>query len=81
MPTGRTKSSRAKRHFIVRIESYEGRDTHLRCGDDDGEQDFLYCVVVVGNDGEAAIVDNGYRSHSEAAAAWPEAGEGTASRE
>jgi hypothetical protein len=30
------------RHFILRIESYEGRDTHITCGDD--ERDFVYVV-------------------------------------
>lgn len=74
MPRAKAKPRRVKRHFIVRIESYDGRDTHLRCGDDDGEQDFLYCVVVVGEEGGGTIVDNGYRSYDEAATAWPEAG-------
>jgi len=59
-----------KMRFIVRIESYEGRDTFLRCGDDD--QDFLFAIAVVA-DGYLTIVDNGYRTQKEALDAWPEA--------
>jgi len=60
-------------HFIVKIESFDGRDTFLHCGNDD--QDFLYAVVSVGADGRAEIVDSAYRSYEEAAEAWPEARE------
>jgi hypothetical protein len=59
------------RQFIVKLESFEGRDTYVQCGND--KQDYLYCVVSVGDDGDAEIVDNGYRSLSEAAKAWPDA--------
>lgn len=65
------KQARDATLAIVRIESFEGRDTHLHCGND--EQDFLFCVVRIDSDGSAGIVDNGYRSHAEAAEAWPEA--------
>ncbi|MBX3403998.1 MAG: hypothetical protein KF699_11370 [Phycisphaeraceae bacterium] len=58
-------------HFIVRIESFDGRDTFLHCGN--GEQDHLFAVVGVDADGRAEIVDSAYRSYEEAAAAWPEA--------
>jgi len=57
--------------FIVKIESFEGSDTFVRCGDD--EQDFLFAVVGVDDLGRAEILDGGYRSHDEAAKAWPEA--------
>jgi hypothetical protein len=59
------------RHFILRIESYEGRDTYIRCGDD--ERDFVYGVGRLDADGTAEIVDCGYRTFEEAAEAWPEA--------
>lgn len=59
------------RIFILKIESFEGRDTFVRCGDDD--QDYLFAVVSVDEKGRAEIVDGGYRSYDEAAVAWPEA--------
>lgn len=61
----------ANRHFIVRIESYEGRDTHISCGDD--QHDYLYVVGCLDAEGNAEIVDCGYRTFDEAAQAWPEA--------
>lgn len=57
--------------FIVKIESFEGQDTYIRCGSND--QAYLFAVVAVDEAGNAEIVDNGYRSHNEAALAWPEA--------
>lgn len=60
-----------RRHFILKIESFEGDDTYVRCGDD--QQDYLFCVISIGDDGQAEIVDSGYRSINEAAEAWPEA--------
>ena len=60
-----------KNLFIVKIESFEGRDTYVRCGDD--RQDYLFGVVSVDAEVHAEIVDNGYRSFDEAAEAWPEA--------
>ena len=59
-----------RQRFIVRLESYEGEDTFLRCGDE--HQDFLFAIAVLA-DGYLTIVDNGYRSQSEAIEAWPEA--------
>lgn len=59
------------RCLILRIDSYEGDDTYIRCGD--GEQDYLFAVVQLSAAGEAEIVDSGYRSFAEAARAWPEA--------
>lgn len=56
-----------KRH-IVMIESYEGTDTFLRCGNE--TQEHLFCVIAVDDDG-AEIVDNGYRTYDEALQAWP----------
>ena len=58
-------------HYIIRIESFEGRDTHLFCGD--AGQDYLFAVVGIGDDHSAEIVDGGYRSFEEAALAWPHA--------
>lgn len=49
---------------------YEGKDTFVRCGSD--QQDFLFAVVAI-DDGNAVIIDSGYRSLQEAADAWPEA--------
>lgn len=59
-----------QRHFIVKIESFDG-GTFLHCGND--EQAYLFAVVSVGAVGSAEIVDSAYRSYDEAAAAWPEA--------
>lgn len=61
-----------RKHFILKIESFEGEGTHIRCGDDDGSQDFLFCVVVTKRDGSAEIVDSGYRSEAELRQAWTE---------
>jgi hypothetical protein len=58
-------------HAIVKLESYEGRDTFVHCGD--SEQDYLYLVVAVYVDGTAEIVDSSYRTAKEANEAWPEA--------
>jgi hypothetical protein len=56
---------------IVRIESFDGDDTFLKCGN--GIQDHLFAVVAFDADGTAEIVDQGYRSYAEALTAWPEA--------
>jgi hypothetical protein len=58
------------RHVIIKIESFEGQDTYLRCGNDD--QDFLFAVVTIDDAGDAEIVDSGYRSYEEAVAGWPD---------
>jgi hypothetical protein len=55
---------------VVKIESYDGEDTHLHCGDE--VQDFLFCIVLI-DGGATEIVDNGYRSYAEAIDAWPQA--------
>ena len=60
-----------KQYFITKIESYEGEDTFIRCGDD--EHDFVYVVVSLDGTGSANVVDAGYRSREEAEQAWPEA--------
>jgi len=60
------------RKVIVKLESFEGRDTFLHCGDD--HQNFLFCIVGINNDGTAEVLDSAYRSYEEAAAGWPEAG-------
>jgi hypothetical protein len=58
------------RYVILKIESYEGDDTFVRCGNN--QQDFLFAVVMIGETGTAEIIDGGYRSHQEALKAWPE---------
>jgi hypothetical protein len=55
---------------VVKIESYDGDETHLHCGDE--VQDFLFCIVLIDGYG-AEIVDNGYRSYAEAIEGWPQA--------
>jgi hypothetical protein len=60
-----------KNYVVLKIESYQGEDTFLRCGDE--HQDYLYAVVAVEADGSAGIVDSSYRSMVEALEAWPEA--------
>jgi len=60
-----------KYNYIVKIESFVGKDTHLDCGND--RQDYLFCIVGIDDTGDAEILDNGYRSLAEAAKAWPEA--------
>lgn len=59
-----------KKRYIVKIESYNGDESHIDCGID--EQDFLYAIIVVGKTG-AIIIDSGYRSVEEALKYWPEA--------
>lgn len=59
------------RCVVVRIESYEGEDTSLRCGSD--QQNYLYAVVAVDPDGTAEIVDSSYTTLAEAIEAWPNA--------
>ncbi len=67
MPT----NTATTRYVVVKIESYEGSDTFLTCGDD--RQDHLFAIVAVDPDGTAEIVDSSYRTMSEALKAWPEA--------
>lgn len=55
-------------YFILKIESAEGRDTFIRCGNE--SQDYLFAIASVSKDGVAEIVDNGYRTEHEARAAW-----------
>ena len=61
-----------RKYFMLKIESFEGQDTHVRCGNDDETQNFLYCVITTNQDGTADIVDSGYRSVEELQRAWPE---------
>jgi hypothetical protein len=60
------KNKRA--HFLMKLESYEGEDTFVRCGDE--TQDYIYCIVSIDDDGDAEIIDSGYRSRQEAISAW-----------
>lgn len=55
--------------YVLKLESYEGRDTFLYCGND--TQDYLYCVVGFTEDGKLEIVDSSYRTVDEVLAAWP----------
>jgi hypothetical protein len=57
--------------FVIRIESYEGGDTFLRCGN--GDQDFLFAIAAVTGTGGLEIMDYGYRTADEAIKAWPDA--------
>jgi disulfide oxidoreductase YuzD len=60
-----------KKYYILKIESYDGQDTSIICGINN--QDYLFAIVVIDDEGNAEIVDNGYRSRDEAELAWPEA--------
>jgi hypothetical protein len=64
-------ASQQTRTAVVKLESFEGRDTFVRCGDDN--QDHLFAVVSIYADGSAEIVDSAYRTLDEALKAWPEA--------
>jgi len=59
------------KYAVLRIDSYEGDDTHIRCGN--GQQDFLYAVVRIEDSGVIEIIDGGYLSFAEAVNAWPNA--------
>jgi hypothetical protein len=63
-------SSRAE-HWIVPIDAYEGKDTGITLVGD-RERGRLYAVIETGPRG-ATLVDNGYRTRSEARRAWPDA--------
>jgi hypothetical protein len=64
-------ASQKARTAVVKLESYEGEDTFVRCGDD--QQDYLFAIVRVDPDGSAEIMDSSYRTLEEALASWPEA--------
>lgn len=69
------------RLVVLKLESFEGKDTFLRCGDD--TRDYLFTIVAVDPDGSAEVIDSGYRTFAEAVEAWPEArpkSHGTATR-
>lgn len=59
-----------QRLYVVMIESYDGDDTYLHCGNE--SQNHLFCVVRVDTEGQAEIIDNGYLTYKEALEAWPE---------
>lgn len=59
------------RLVVVKLESFEGSDTFLRCGNE--FQEHLFTVISVHPDGSAEVVDSAYRTFAEAIAAWPEA--------
>ena len=67
----RDMASQKTRTAVVKLESYEGEDTFVRCGDD--SQDYLFAIVRIDPDGSAEIMDSGYRTIDEALASWPEA--------
>ena len=60
-----------KKYTILRIKSFTGDDTFIRCGTT--EQDFLFAILTLDDLDKAEIIDGGYRSYEEAVAAWPEA--------
>ncbi len=60
-----------KQYFVLKLESFEGSDTFLQCGNE--TQDHLFAVIVADDRGNAAVVDSAYRSLDEALQAWPEA--------
>src|SRR5215468_5741743 len=73
-----TKKAR-QRYFLLRIDSYTGKDTtrdQHEILDEEGwnvqEIDTLYAVIRIGGDG-AEIAHDGYRSLAEAQKAWPHA--------
>ncbi|MDZ4828833.1 MAG: hypothetical protein SGJ09_01380 [Phycisphaerae bacterium] len=57
-------------YAILRFNSYDDEETHLHCGD--GVQDHLFCVLRIGPNNSAMILDNTFGSYEEAAEAWPE---------
>lgn len=61
------------RYVVLKLESYTGLDTYVQCGKMDGEQDHLYCVAEIADDGSGHILDAGYRTYTEAVTSWPEA--------
>lgn len=65
------QSSQKPQFVVVKLESFEGSDTFLRCGDD--TRDYLFAVVAIDPDGSAEVVDSAYRTFEEATEAWPEA--------
>lgn len=58
-----------KRFFVLRIDSYEGDDTFLHCGDE--TQDYLYAIAAIDALGRAEIIDSSYRTLEEVYEAWP----------
>lgn len=62
----------SRKYFVLKLESFDGKDTFVHCGDI--HQDFLFCVAVTDTDGTAAVVDSGYRNEGEAREAWPNCG-------
>ncbi len=61
------------RYFLLKLESYDGKDTFLSCGND--SQTHLFAVACLSEGDDLRIVDNGYRTEGEAKAAWPEIGD------
>lgn len=62
----------AHKKYILALESLDGEDCTIYLEADGVSTDSLFCIISVGPDG-AGIIDSGYRSLSEARAAWPEA--------
>jgi len=65
-----TTTENKNRLVVVKIESYEGDDTYMRCGDE--RQNYLYAIVSIDSDGNAEIIDSSYRTLEEAVKTWPE---------
>lgn len=65
----RAKKTEPPRYFIVKLETFEGRDTACYVLGTDP----MWIVVAASPTRGASIVDWGYRSLQEAGTAWPEA--------
>ena len=66
---------REAQRYIVEINGFDGSEVSVSVRTADGESlSALYAIVLVDAEG-ASIIDSGYRSVSEAKAAWPEAKE------
>lgn len=53
------------KYYVMKIQSYDGRDNQLHCGDRRRTQDFLYCIVKTIGPDTAELWDCGYRSEAE----------------
>jgi hypothetical protein len=65
------KRNPKNRYFVLKLESFQGRDTFLQCGNE--TQDYLFAIIVADDRGNAELIDSAYRSMNEAVRAWPEA--------
>jgi len=61
-----------REYYVVRIGSWKGDDTGREQYSAPQPVDEIYAIISVAGD-RAVIVDDGYRSPTEARKAWPEA--------